>query len=155
MDTAVINGNNSAEVIDLLEQQRDLYGRLRGLANMQQELVENDNPELLLKVLANRQKIINQLALVDKQLKPIRNQWQEISAQFSALERQRVNILVDEVKKTIEEILSRDKADTDVLTAKKDQIATELKKVRTCRQMSNVYQNATGPNDSKYFDIGG
>ncbi len=155
MEAVEKNEFSADEVIGLLTRQRELYGRLKGLAYMQRELVENNDPEMLLKVLANRQKIINQLTAVDKQLKPIRANWKEVSGKFSELERQRVNMLVDEVKKTIEEILSRDKADTDALTVKKDQVATELKKVRTCRQMSNAYQSAPSSNSSRYFDIGG
>ncbi|MBN2841724.1 MAG: hypothetical protein JXM68_01455 [Sedimentisphaerales bacterium] len=147
--------NMAVEVLTLLARQKELYGRLRNLAFTQRELVLRSDPEMLLKVLANRQKIINQLTLVDTQLRPIRESWQEIASGFSEVQRKQVNVLVDDVKKCIEEILSRDKDDSEKLEEKKEEIAVELKKVRTCRQMSKVYQNVVDAGSSKYCDVGG
>lgn len=147
---------NSAEVIQLLSKQRELYNKLKTLAYMQRELVEKSNPELLLKVLGSRQKIINQLVAVDSKLKPIRERWKAIAENFDEKERLEVNRLVDDVKVILEDIMSRDRQDAETLTAKKDLMATELKKVRTCKQMNNAYKTTVGgTGGSKYCDIGG
>ena len=145
----------SQNVITLLTRQRDLYLRLKDLAYRQRELVDKSDPEMLLKVLANRQRIIDQLSIIDRQLRPIREDWQKISDGFSNSDRNSVNLLVDQVKKTIEEILHRDKKDTETLTSKKNEIAVELKKTRTGRQMGKAYQSTVNISASKYCDIGG
>lgn len=147
--------NRAAEVLGLLSRQRELYGKLRNLALTQKELVGRGDPEMLLKVLANRQKIINQLTLVDSQLGPIRQNWKQIAQGFNEVQRCQVNMLVDEVKKSIEDILTRDRDDVEKLTEKKEELAVELKKVRTCRQMSGVYQGSGGTEVSRYCDVGG
>ena len=146
---------DSSDVIALLVKQRDLYSKLKALAFMQRELVERSNPELLLKVLGNRQKIINQLTAIDSKLKPIREKWKVISEGFNDNERAEVNKLVDDVKRILEDIMTRDKQDTETLTEKKNQIANELKKVRTCKQMNNAYKSTVNTGGSRYFDIGG
>ena len=143
------------KVILLLTRQRDLYLRLKDLAYRQRELVDSSDPELLLKVLANRQRIIDQLSLTDRQLRPIRENWQKVSESFSDIQRNNVSLLIDQVKNTIEDILNRDKKDTETLTNKKNEIAVELKKARTGRQMGKVYQAAGKVSESKYCDIGG
>ncbi len=143
------------KVVSLLTRQRDLYLRLKDLAYSQRKLVDKSDPEMLLKVLANRQRIIDQLSLIDRQLRPLREDWQKISGCFSDAQRNNVNLLIDQVKNTIEDILNRDKKDTETLTYKKNEIAIELKKARTGRQMGKAYQSTVNVSESKYCDIGG
>ena len=142
-------------IITLLSRQRDLYLRLKDLAYKQRELVDKSDPEMLLKVLANRQRIIDQLSIIDRQLRPIREDWKKVSDSFSDNERNNVNLLIEQVKSTIEDILNRDKKDTETLTSKQQEIAVELKKARTGKQMGKAYQSTVNYTESKYCDIGG
>ena len=75
-------------LIDLLTQQRLMCRQLRELAQKQSELVDGKNPEMLLRVLAGRQRIIDRLAVIDKELKPIRQAWEAVSEGLPAGQRE-------------------------------------------------------------------
>ena len=55
------------KLIQLLSQQRLLYRQLKDLANKQSSLVDGRDPEMLLRVLASRQRLIDKLSVIDKE----------------------------------------------------------------------------------------
>ena len=77
-----------AHLIHLLTQQRLLYRQLRELAQKQSSLVDGSNPEMLLRVLAGRQRIIDRLGAMDRELRSIREQWQQIAKTLPESQRQ-------------------------------------------------------------------
>ena len=96
-----------AHLIHLLTQQRLLYRQLRELAQKQSSLVDGSNPEMLLRVLAGRQRIIDRLGAIDRGLKPIREQWQQIAKTLPRSERQQAQQLV-EAAHTVMEVKKED-----------------------------------------------
>jgi len=90
-----------AHLIHLLTQQRLLYRQLRELAQKQSSLVDGNNPEMLLRVLAGRQRIIDHLGGIDRDLKPIRAQWQQIAKTLPPSQRQEAQQLVEEVQEIL------------------------------------------------------
>ncbi|MBI9017091.1 MAG: hypothetical protein JEZ07_07520 [Phycisphaerae bacterium] len=142
------------EIILLLTQQDDLYRQLHELACQQTVLVDGKNPEMLLKVLASRQRLINKLTAIDQKLKPIRNNWDELFLSLNPQQKRQVQQLVDSVKQTLGDIIQRDKCDTEKLHACKDQVASQIRNVNTGRQMNNIYaQGSTNVTRSRYLDL--
>lgn len=95
-----------SHLIHLLTQQRLLYRQLRELAQKQSGLVDGSNPEMLLRVLATRQRIIDRLRGLDRELKPIRDEWQQIAQSLPAPQRQKAQKLVEEVQEILSEIIT-------------------------------------------------
>ena len=66
------------QLTELLVQQRDLYQRLRDLAAGQSQAVREDQPESLLRILGQRQRLIHELTQVNSLLEPFRSQWDKL-----------------------------------------------------------------------------
>ena len=139
-------------VIDLLTQQRLLYRQLRELAQQQTSLIDGSDPEMLLKVLAGRQRLIDKLTAIDRELVPIRADWQKIAARLSNTQRQEVQFLVTEVEKILGEILIRDEKDTKRLSGRQQQVVAKIQSASTGKRMNQAYRQDNKYGQSRYFD---
>lgn len=106
------------QLTELLTQQRDLYRQLREMAKGQASAIETDQPEALLRVLAQRQRLITELNEINAHLEPFRSRWDELRQSLDAAERIRATDLVREVQDLLGEILRQDEADSQTLEHK-------------------------------------
>src|SRR5262249_16506136 len=68
-------GMDPRELIRLLERQRDVFQHLRSLADRQRALVEQDDPQPLLVLLSERQRLVEDLNRCNSLLAPYRRNW--------------------------------------------------------------------------------
>ncbi|MBN2211904.1 MAG: hypothetical protein JW709_10960 [Sedimentisphaerales bacterium] len=139
------------KLIQLLTQQQLLYRQLQQLAHKQSELVDGQDPETLLRVLAGRQRLITRLAAVDRDLKPIREDWKNISNLLPTEQRQQAQELVENVQAILRDILARDESDSRKLNSQQQQVAGELRSTRQGKHVHNAYA-AAAPVEPRYFD---
>lgn len=140
-------------LIDLLTQQRLMCRQLRELAQKQSELVDGKNPEMLLRVLAGRQRIIDRLAVIDKELKPIRQAWEAVSEGLPAGQREQAQELVSEVQGILGDIIARDEKDSQSLRGQQGQLSREIRGASVGKRVNHAYgKSAGGTGQSKYFD---
>jgi hypothetical protein len=141
-----------AHLLQLLSQQRLLYQQLRELAQKQTSLVDGSDPEMLLRLLAGRQRIIDRLGVIDRELKPIRSQWQEIAKSLPDTQREQAQQLVEEVQTILNEILIRDEKDTETLSNQHQQVAANIRNTTTGKRMHQAYGQNKNTGQSKYLD---
>lgn len=144
--------NVGCELIELLTQQRLLYRQLSELAQKQTSLVDGSNPEMLLRVLAARQRIIDRLSNIDRQLRPIREEWQQIASTLPPDQREQVQNLVEEVKNILGDILVRDKKDTQVLSGQQQKVAGQIKSAAAGKRVHQAYGQQNAPGQSRFLD---
>jgi hypothetical protein len=142
-------GNN---LIQLLTQQRLLCRQLQDLARKQSKLVDGSNPEMLLRVLAGRQRIIDRLAGLDKELKPIRHEWQQVALALPPAQRAQAQQLVSEVQDILGEIITRDEKDTQVLYRQQQKVAGEIKTTNVGKRMNQAYGQNYTAEKNRYLD---
>lgn len=140
-------------LIQLLTQQALLYRQLHELAQKQGSLVDGRNPEMLLRVLAGRQRIIDRLSVIDGQLRPIRAQWQEVTASLPAAQREEAQSLVTQVQSLLGEILAQDEKDTQALSSQHQEVAQELRGAAQGRRMNKAYGMASSPMPQSRLDL--
>ena len=141
-----------SHLIHLLTQQRLLYRQLRELAQKQSGLVDGNNPEMLLRVLAARQRIIDRLRGIDRELKPIRDEWQQIAQSLPAPQRQKAQKLVAEVQQILGEIIARDEKDTRALSHQQKQVAGEIKAAAAGKRVHQAYSQGSGQDVTSRLD---
>jgi hypothetical protein len=141
------------KLIHLLSQQRLLYCQLHDLAQKQSGLVDGSDPEMLLRLLAGRQRIIDRLAAIDRELEPIRADWQEIAQELPAAQREEAQRLVMEVQEILGDILARDERDTKTLSHQKDQIASQIQNANKGKRIQHAYGQAVGTQASRFVDM--
>jgi len=140
------------KLIELLSQQRCLYGQLQELARKQTELVDGRDPEMLLKVLGARQRLIDQLTTIDRELAPVRAAWSEISGELSQGQQLEVQHLIDDVQKILGEILSHDEKDCERLSHQKQEVAGEIRGAMAGKRVHQAYAPAVSVGQSRYLD---
>lgn len=132
-------------LVSLLEKQRALYGRLCELSRDQAQLIETAQTEPLLELLGHRQKLIDEVTVVNADLEPYRRRWAELWADLGAADRGRVGALVRAVEDSLAEILKRDEEDRKALQTAKAKVSEQIKAVSHAGAAVNAYRSGAKP----------
>ncbi len=130
---------DAGELISVLTEQRDFYGRLSGLAEYQRSLIAGGDTERLLAVLGQRQKIVDRLVMLADQLRPHQRSWQEIRPRLGEADARVVDELVCEVNGLLSGILAKDEGDVQLLAARKTSTATALAGLKRDKEAGAAY----------------
>ena len=130
------------ELIGLLTEQHDLYGRLARLAEHQRSLIVGEETERLLVVLGQRQKIIDRLEALADQLRPYQRHWREIRSRMAECDGKEADRLVGEMNTLLSTILEKDRADVQELAARKGSVVTEMAGLKMSREAGAAYAAA-------------
>ena len=125
--------------IHLLSEQRDLYVRLRALTDSQHALITGDEPQRLLTVLGERQKLIDRLERLAQRMRPYRQQWPQMRSELTPAEAEQVDRLLGEVDALLAGILEKDKADTQLLAARKCSVGQAMATLKKGKQAGAAY----------------
>lgn len=140
------------KLIQLLSQQQLLYRQLKELAGKQSQLVDGSDPEMLLKVLAGRQRLIDRLALVDRELEPIRDDWRDVSESLPKEQREEAQELLADVQKILGEILASDEADWKSLNQQQQKVAGQIQNASKGQKLNRAYGQSMANSKNRYFD---
>lgn len=108
------------ELMQLLERQREAYHRLRTLADRQSAVIAHDDPQALLTILADRQKLVDDLGRCHLALARFRRNWPAVMERLDEGLRTRVRGLLEENDRTLASVLDSDKEDAQRLAAKQE-----------------------------------
>ncbi|MCP4590410.1 MAG: flagellar protein FlgN [bacterium] len=131
-------------VMNLLERQFKLYDQLEQLADVQRDLIEQDDAQPLLRLLTQRQKLTTALTGLDAELAPYRARWSEVTEGLPPAERQALNEQIREAEARLRRILARDDADGRRLAARKMRAAENMSELETARRTLVAYGGAAG-----------
>lgn len=131
--------STSQVFIELLTQQRELYGKLKTLSDQQRELVANQDTQQLLGLLGARKVLVEQLTQLGQQIAPIREQWNQLQDSLKSEQRDQINTLIDDTQDLLTGIIAADEQDRKDLQAARDQTGTELGKFTRTNAASNAY----------------
>ena len=144
------SAHDIAALIELLEQQCQLYSQLAALSRRQTGAISadlsaagpdaDDACEQLLRLLAERQALIDQLAVVHERLAPYRADWPALWSALSARDRCRVGPLVSEVEQALAGIITQDERDRQRLEQARHRAGGELRRLATAGAALNAYK---------------
>lgn len=117
---------DAGQLVTLLEHQRTLHRQLRILSDRQRSLVAEDDAETLLRLLSERQRLVDGLVNLNARLAPYRSQWTHFYGSLDEDCRHRVASLLEEVNGSLAAILQSDGKDTATLTARQHSITGQL-----------------------------
>lgn len=142
---------DARRLTDLLTQQRDVYRTLRDLASEQGGAIHENQPEQLLKILADRQKHITELTEINNQLEPFRSRWSELRESMPPRQRLQVSDLVDEVQRLLAEILKQDEGDCELLKKRTSETRQAAAAAAHGQRLNQAYGVAQ-PGGPRYLD---
>jgi hypothetical protein len=149
------NGSGSdkaANVENLLVRQEELFGRLDALSRKQADLISADETDNLLRLLTERQVVIDQIAETNIILEPFRVRWDAFLADLPEINRQRVRTRLDAVAQLAGAIAQRDEHDRRKLQSRRDAMAVELTKVASGRGAVAAYGGSRAGDGPRYQD---
>jgi hypothetical protein len=130
---------NAQLILADLAAQADWYTKLLKLAELQHTLIEQERTDDLLVVLDRRQKIVEQLTLIEQRLRPVKLGWPETAAGMTDEERVRVEAKFGEVRGLLAAITQADQDDAMLLTQRKIQVGQQLRQANTGAQINRRY----------------
>jgi hypothetical protein len=126
-------------LVNLLEQQRDCYAELKRLAQRQRRLISDQDPESLLKVLAERQRLVDRLAELNRSLQPFRQEWASAYSQMMGERRQYVRRVLDDINMLLGSILITDAEDGRLLSLSKEGVRSGMATAAIGRFANSAY----------------
>jgi len=128
-----------ATLIELLDRQETLYGRLQRLSDQQTHLVEEGDAEQLLALLAQRQTLIDQLLELNGRIEPFRRQWPELWAGLGDAAQRELRGRIDAVQRMLDQILERDEQNRQTLLAHRRNLAGQMQQTQRGAAAHRIY----------------
>lgn len=137
------------KLLSLMRMQRDLYRRLTELADQQRSLITGNQPSQLLEVLGDRQRLIDRLGTIAEQVKVLQGDWPALRSGMDAAMGEEVDQLIAEINQLLASILERDRADADLLSARRSETASAVKQAKANKAAGAAYAAAVGSTGSR------
>jgi len=146
----------AGELITLLESQQKIYAQLNELSQKQSELVTAGDAEPLLSLLGQRQQLIDQLTQINGRIDPYKKDWPALWPQLDRGVQARIQQLINQVQKLLDQIVEQDEKDRVALSSQRQQLASDIQKVRQGSAVNRAYgRPAEGPDNNRYTDYEG
>lgn len=129
-------------IISALGQQVECYRRLAKLADLQHQHVQQCRTEELLTVLRQRQAVLDQLAELEQTVASARKRWPAFVDELDPARRQSAEMLMDEIRRLLEQITTADRNDTMVLQQRKHNLGRQIGAAAAARQVNRKYAAA-------------
>lgn len=130
---------NASKLVEAIEQQASLYARLYELAERQHECVRQDRQDELLDVLEQRGRVVEQIAITERLLRPVRQRWADIAAKLDEDSRRRAESAFSGSRELLARITAADQDDVLVLQQRKLNIGRELRATHSQHRIATRY----------------
>lgn len=147
-------------LVELLDSQCQLYEQLASLSGRQTDVIasgfagdeaETDSSEQLLRLLAQRQQLIDRISAVHERLAPYRADWDALWGDLSAADRCRIGPLVSRVEQLLAGVIEQDSQDQRTLREAQTRTGGELRKTAVAGKAVNAYKPVTSPENVNRF----
>lgn len=140
-------------LVGLLDEQRSLCVGLDALSVAQSNAVNQGSTEVLLRVLGERQAIIDRVGRINGELEAFRAQRERALSRLSASDRRGVEERIESIAKLVSAVCERDERDRCRLQQQRDEVARELGGVGRGRGAVAAYgAGAGGAGGAKFQD---
>ncbi len=126
-------------LVTRLRRQLGLYHRLKRLSQRQRDLITSDHPQQLLVLLAERQKLVDELTSLNQSLVPFQEYWRKNHESVTPSLRRQADQLLKEAAEALQSILKIDDEDARILAARKAQAAEQVASLAVSRQAFRAY----------------
>ncbi len=132
-------------LISLLRRQVGTYTRLEQLSDQQRGLIAAEDQQRLLALLAERQKLVDELSVLNQGLIPLQKYWRANRETVAPSLRAEADQLVGRAGEILQRILGADEQDARILSARKAQTAKQVTALAQGRQAFEAYSGGVQP----------
>jgi hypothetical protein len=119
--------------------QKNLYTQILALCRQQSQFVATGETESLMTILAARNRLLDQVAPLDKELQPFKGRWQQILDGLPPKDRALVGGLLKDVQQLLADILAADEQDKASLVRQKEVVGAELSRTVSGATLNRAY----------------
>lgn len=127
-----------------LDAVRGLYGQLDALSLRQTRLIQDDALDELLELLADRQRVIDDLNDAIRGVSPYAARWDELMPRLAEPKRTAVERSMEGIRRMAASVDRRDSADHAALRDRRKAIADELAGMGRARSAMQAYKDGSG-----------
>lgn len=127
------------KLISLLRRQVIIYTRLEQLSGRQRGLIAAEDPQQLLTLLGERQKLVDELGVLNQGLVPLQEYWRANRETVAPSLRAEADQLVGRAGEILQRVLGADEQDARILSARKAQTAKQVTALAQGRQAFEAY----------------
>ncbi len=138
-EQTAIGAGGPAELVGLLGEQCALYEQLAVLSDSQRRLIRGGEPEKLLALLGDRQRLLDRVEALAERMRPYQKAWPEMRGRLRPEVAGQVDHLLARMNGLLGSILERDKADAQLLAARKSATGQEMSAVKAGRTAGAAY----------------
>ncbi|MBC7834738.1 MAG: hypothetical protein H7Y88_06515 [Phycisphaerales bacterium] len=136
----------------MLARQCELFCELDGLGEPQRELIGAGDTDGLLRLLAQRQALVDEVTRLSNEIEPFRRQWDELMSRLPDGPRAELEHCVLELRGLVDRVCKRDDADRATLEDRRSAITTELSGVSRGRGAVAAYTGGVAGGGAMYQD---
>ncbi len=133
---------------DLIGQKHRCLVQLRDIGTRQIETARGGEMDLLMQLLATKQRLLDQMMRVEQQLKPFRDQDPESRVWSSLAERQRCAAVANECESLLNTIVQQEKESERELIRRRDDAQVRLQGTHVAGHVHNAYVSDAAPTRS-------
>ena len=134
--------NAYPRLLEALDSQVRLLFELESRRDGQRAAIENDEPESMLLLLDARQKLIDALTALDRDIAMLRAQVESQGSRITPAQRDEITRRAGSVAQAIRRVLAADAEDGDAMERRRTAIASELEGVADTRRAAAAYGNS-------------
>ena len=135
----------------VLDRQIELYERLEELSLRQAGLLDGEQPDALLDVLAQRQVLIQQVTDLNARLEPFTQRWADLAARLSPAQRTDIGNRTGRLDELIKGIADRDEEARRTLESRRAEVSSRIASASSQRAAVAAYRGASGAPASPRF----
>jgi len=147
-----VSQTDADHILSTLKQEIALCDELAALRSQQRTLIDVGDAEKLLDVLAGKQRVITRIGELEKQLKPVKADWEHVRQGFPPSRRLAIGEAFRNVQNLLEGLIAKETEDAEALVARKQDLAQELETFDRKRQLGAAYQPVGGRPESRFVD---
>lgn len=137
----------------LLEKQEAIYLQMQVYSRRQTQLIEAEDAESLLTLLDERQRLIDQLIAISREVEPFKQRWPALWASLEEPARRVLKSRIDAVQAMLDQILQQDERDRAALVEHRRKIGGQLGELSRGASLHRAYHSTNGgPAASQFTD---
>lgn len=132
--------NAYPRLIEALDAQVRLLHELESTRDSQRAAIDHDEPDAMLEVLDVRQKLVEALTTLDREISALRSQVESQGTRITALQRDELARRAGVVAQAIQRVLLGDAEDGEALERRRVALKGEIEGVQDSRRAMNAYR---------------
>lgn len=153
MDSA----DKADRLIAKLREEKKCYERILELAQKQKLIIEKQDSAELLKLLREKQDILNNIARFEQDIAPLRSEWPELKVKATATQVSAVESVINDIRELLGKVIAEENEAQDTLKTKQQKVSSAISKIQKGKTVNNAYSQSAKllKNKRKFTDSQG